>query len=160
MNARFYRVVPMVKKRIVQKARLARLQTMYTYYSTEIDGALFVETSVFAGFYPQLPGKRKRPTNEHFHGRREATYATRTIRTKLVKKDVEKICTPSFSMANPVFESSVVSYLYEEWVKVITALTGDIPRLCRLAVDAESTRKLTTPIRLGRRGSNTPSTTR
>jgi hypothetical protein len=59
------------------------------------------------------------------------------MRTKLVKEDIDSLSTPAFSMMNPVYEQSVSNYLYDEWVKVIPSLTGDIPRLCRLAVDAE-----------------------
>jgi hypothetical protein len=136
VNSRFYRTVPIVRD-IVQKAKEAQLQTTYTYVTAEVDGAFIVDTSIFAGYYPELPPKQKRPTHEHYQGPRSVTYTTGAMRTKLVKEDIDSLSTPAFSMMNPVYEQSVSNYLYDEWVKVIPSLTGDIPRLCRLAVDAE-----------------------
>jgi hypothetical protein len=128
--------VPLVKQ-IVEMARARRLLTTYTYSFIIVDNDVSVDTSVFAGYYPPLPAKNKRPTEENFRADLHITYTSQAVRTRLNKEDVYNISTPTFSMANPVLTPTVASYAYDEWVKVIQSLTGDISCLCPLAIDAE-----------------------
>lgn len=136
INSRNYRSVPIVKK-IVELAKERKLRTTYTMVKSKVDDNLFVETAVCCGYYPPLPDKKRRPTEDDFRTARSVTWATKTAGSKLKEEHVKGINTDAFMMPNPVLAPSVSSYIYDEWVKVIASLTCDIPRLCRQAVEAE-----------------------
>jgi hypothetical protein len=142
VNSRNYRTVPIVK-RLVEEATAQNLRMSHHTYvlsgkqNNKDSDSIYVATSYICGMYPKLPAKRKKPREIDFNQSRGIVYTRKNVITKLVTNAVKEISTETFSMPNPLMAPSVAGYMYDEWVKVLPSLSADIPRFCRLAIDAE-----------------------
>jgi hypothetical protein len=123
---------------IISDADAANLNTTASYCSTRNGSVLVVETKICLGFYPSLPDETATPTFQDMDQPRRARFGIYPVRSLVPAAVVDDLSDSNETLVdNPMYSTQMAKYLTDEWCNILPSLSTGLPRMCRVALEAE-----------------------